>query len=308
MHLLKSLLVGASLAFILLLPTIARAQIPSDPKCVDSPTPPKSIASTHTMPPWPREAVTKNEGGTTVLGVTIGPDGRATDVSIQKSSGSTILDETVRAWVKSTFRWEPATLNCKPVEAGTLLNAVWINPDHQPEYQVEDAIPTSWSGEAAASHQDGKSFRIPCTVNDIKATIRLSDPRSGPDVTPILAIALANLDGPGQLHGPETILFRLGAFGKDGALEILERKDGGRTQSYDISFPNKVSYGQDIPIELRWEIDGQMNIRADWKNSALGMSLPPQKLTFYVESGKGEISNIQASWQSSRSPQPQSCK
>lgn len=68
-------------------------------------------------PPYPREAVLDGVTGTVLLEVTVGADGRPTDVRIQRSSGSRQLDAAARRQVLTKWRFRPATRNGQAVPA-----------------------------------------------------------------------------------------------------------------------------------------------------------------------------------------------
>lgn len=72
-------------------------------------TPAVAIERTHTIPPYPMSARRLNQQGLVRLSLTVGPDGRVSDASIIVSSGTSALDDVALAWVKSHWRYKPAT-------------------------------------------------------------------------------------------------------------------------------------------------------------------------------------------------------
>lgn len=68
-------------------------------------------------PPYPREAMLDGVTGTVLLEVTVGANGRPTDVRIQRSSGSRQLDAAARRQVLTKWRFRPATRNGQAVPA-----------------------------------------------------------------------------------------------------------------------------------------------------------------------------------------------
>lgn len=114
-------------ALILLLPGAAPAQAPARSNCAM--TPPVIIASTHIPPPYPALSQALGEEGTTLLRIRIGPDGALADATVEKSSGSPRLDERAASFAKARYRWQPGTLNCKPVEVTTQMTVVWGLPE-----------------------------------------------------------------------------------------------------------------------------------------------------------------------------------
>jgi protein TonB len=87
------------------------------------PQPPKLV--TKPLPPYPALSQRLGEQGTTRLKCTIGTDGKATEVSVANSSGSTRLDTAAVAFVKDNWKWEPATRDGKPVVDTIQVDVVW---------------------------------------------------------------------------------------------------------------------------------------------------------------------------------------
>ena len=79
------------------------------------PTAASAIASTHTIPPYPELARRLAQQGTVTLSLSIGPDGSVSDATLAQSSGSNQLDQAAIEWVRSHWRYHPATQNGKPV-------------------------------------------------------------------------------------------------------------------------------------------------------------------------------------------------
>ncbi len=104
-------------------PPVVKAAPPPPPPV--PPQPPKSIEKTHTLPPYPALSQRLGEQGTTRLKVTVSTDGKATEVSVDKTSGSNRLDQAAVAHVKDNWRWEPATRGGNPVVDTILVDVVW---------------------------------------------------------------------------------------------------------------------------------------------------------------------------------------
>lgn len=90
-----------------------------------APTPARSIAATHTTPPYPPLSRRLGEEGTVQLRLAIGTDGRVQNAVIETSSGSQRLDEAARDWVTYHWRYHPATRDGKPVASQTLVKVVF---------------------------------------------------------------------------------------------------------------------------------------------------------------------------------------
>jgi protein TonB len=104
-------------------PPVVKAAPPPPPP--PPPTPPKSIDRTHTIPPYPALSQRLGEQGTTRLKVTVGTDGKPTEVTVDKTSGSNRLDQAAVSHVKDNWRWEPAMRNGQPVVETIQVDVVW---------------------------------------------------------------------------------------------------------------------------------------------------------------------------------------
>ena len=85
----------------------------------------KPIMETHGLPPYPRESIHAHEEGRVVLAVSIGTDGAVSRASVFKPSGHPRLDVAAADYVKSHWRWQPATRAGKPVAANTRVSVLF---------------------------------------------------------------------------------------------------------------------------------------------------------------------------------------
>jgi protein TonB len=69
---------------------------------------PVSVASTHTIPPYPALDIRLGNQGTVVLRLLVGTDGRVLDAKVVRTSGSESLDRAARSWVMARWRYQPA--------------------------------------------------------------------------------------------------------------------------------------------------------------------------------------------------------
>ena len=104
-------------------PPVVKAVVAAPPP--PPPSPPKEIAKTHTIPPYPALSQRLGEQGTTTLKVTVGVNGKPTEVSIDNGSGSARLDQAALVYVRDNYTWEPATRDGKPVADTILVKIVW---------------------------------------------------------------------------------------------------------------------------------------------------------------------------------------
>jgi protein TonB len=110
-------------------------QAPPPPVVVARAAPPPTelhaIARTHTLPPYPTISQRLGEQGTSLLEVSINPEGNVTECKIAKSSGSERLDNAACDFVKARWRWQPPTTEGKPTAATTRVSVVWNLKDAQ---------------------------------------------------------------------------------------------------------------------------------------------------------------------------------
>jgi len=81
--------------------------------------PVRPLSVTHTIPPYPAMAIRLGYEGTVQLRIVVDEHGSVASAEIQASSGHADLDEAAVAWVKSHWRYAPATQNGAPAKADT---------------------------------------------------------------------------------------------------------------------------------------------------------------------------------------------
>ncbi len=79
----------------------------------------RPVTETRSLPPYPKESLKLHEEGTVTLSVTVGTDGAVSQASVFKPSGHQRLDVAADDYVKSHWRWYPATKAGKPVKQTT---------------------------------------------------------------------------------------------------------------------------------------------------------------------------------------------
>ena len=72
-------------------------------------------------PPYPRLAMTRRIQGKVVLRINVDASGRPIQVSVESSSGSSILDEAAMKFVKARWHFVPAQQDGRAIEAWALL-------------------------------------------------------------------------------------------------------------------------------------------------------------------------------------------
>jgi protein TonB len=87
---------------------------PPEPVAARGDSPPLPIPATAVPPAFPLEAVRRDESGTVLLRIPVDAEGVAGTVSLQRSSGSRILDQAAIDAV-SRWRFEPARADGRAV-------------------------------------------------------------------------------------------------------------------------------------------------------------------------------------------------
>jgi protein TonB len=80
-------------------------------------------------PPYPIRAIQLRQSGEVVLRIRVDANGRPLEVTIERSSGSSILDEAARKFVAARWTFVPATQDGQAVEALALLPIAFTLPD-----------------------------------------------------------------------------------------------------------------------------------------------------------------------------------
>ena len=96
-----------------------------EPAPVIAPTAARSVAGTHTIPPYPDLARRLGESGTVRIQVALDEAGIIRAVTVVRSSGSDRLDQAAASWVQAHWRYEPATRNGQPVASSLLAEVVF---------------------------------------------------------------------------------------------------------------------------------------------------------------------------------------
>lgn len=106
-------------------PPVASPTNVYDPSVVNDSVRLVSISATHTAPPYPPISQRLGEEGKTTLLVTIGPAGIVTNAVVDTSSGSERLDAAFIEHAKLFWRWQPPTVDGRPVSVRTRIRANW---------------------------------------------------------------------------------------------------------------------------------------------------------------------------------------
>lgn len=89
----------------------------------------RPIRDTHTLPPYPKDSIRLKETGRVKLAVTIGTDGAVSRAAVVEPSGHPRLDDAALQFVKTNWRWQPATRAGRPVVANTRVSVLFALKD-----------------------------------------------------------------------------------------------------------------------------------------------------------------------------------
>lgn len=101
-------------------------------------------------PVWPRASLEKEETGTVHLSFLIGADGAVKDATLLASSGAPLLDQAAIEGV-GKCRFNPATIDGKPVEGWQKMQYVWSLEVASPEEEAAMEALRSGDVEGAAA-------------------------------------------------------------------------------------------------------------------------------------------------------------
>lgn len=110
----------------------AETQAPSLAPVAPAPAMPSGVQLQYrTAPPptYPVAAIRANEQGTVVLRVRVEPDGKASSVAIERSSGSRSLDTAARQQILRHWRFVPAQVKGQTITAEGLVPVTFSLPD-----------------------------------------------------------------------------------------------------------------------------------------------------------------------------------
>lgn len=80
------------------------------------------------VPPYPVQGIARRLAGEVVLRIRVDAGGRPVEVTIERSSGSSLLDEAARKFIKARWHFVPAMQDGQAVEAFALLPVNYTLP------------------------------------------------------------------------------------------------------------------------------------------------------------------------------------
>jgi hypothetical protein len=160
---------------------------------------------------------------------------------------------------------------------------------------MRQAFPVGWSAEAKGLEHHTSRLPLPCSINRITARLKLSNPEKGAQMMPATGLDLV---APGTAR--ETVMLRL--EDDNGKPALVLRKYGGAKPADDIRFAVRVAYGQEIPVTIAWSASGEVSASAGGQQNRMTLSAPPAAVEFFVQGGKGDVSEAKFDWQGPANP------
>lgn len=162
-------LIAVQMILILIQPAIAQEQA----SCEKPGLYLEPVQTSHSVPPYPKEAQRRNERGTTVFSVTVGTDGTAKDIAIIRSNASQLLNDGAIEHIKSNWRWQPPMRDCQPATAQAPLKMVWMiaGLDAFPASDFHVTMPLSTYPPGALDKWEGGSSTLLEIETDSQGTI-----------------------------------------------------------------------------------------------------------------------------------------
>jgi len=99
------------------------------------------IMATHTVPPYPPDAVSANAQGLSLVEVSINTSGSVDNCTIVSSAGFASLDTAACDWFSKNWRWIPATMDGKPIPVTTRVSMNWTLQEAPPPVRSGLLIP-----------------------------------------------------------------------------------------------------------------------------------------------------------------------
>ena len=158
------------------------------------------------------------------------------------------------------------------------------------------AMPVGWSAEAKGRDDVTNRLNLPCIFNRLEANLRLSAPILRTKVVPTTGLEFI---APGS--AVEKVMLHIRDNG-DGKPELVLRKYGGAKAIDDIRFPVAVAYGSDVAVAISWDAAGQITVTAGTAQQRMTLGAVPAAIEFFVQGGKGDVSNARYSWQGPAKP------
>jgi TonB family protein len=214
----------------------------------------RPVLQTHVVPPYPPISVRTHEEGTTILEVTIEPDGVVSDAMVFVSSGSPRLDEAAQEFVKANWRWTPPQNDCKPVSVRTRISIKWDLHD-APALPGLPTLP----GLGAAAMLDTLTVKV----------VNVSDYPSGvsPAATPGATMLLVLLSASGQIN--PVVVRSSYPFLVNKAIELA------KTYRWQQPRLDGKAVGGIFPLLLVWPVPGQPVPKVDDIKSVQALFAPP---------------------------------
>lgn len=158
------------------------------------------------------------------------------------------------------------------------------------------AFPVGWSAEPKGLDHVTNRLALPCDINRIEARLKLSNPQRRPQILPSTGLDLV---APGTAL--ETVMLRIEDDG-NGHPMLMLKKYGGAKAMNDIHIPVAVAYGQEVPVALGWNAAGEVTVTAGGRDHRMSLSAAPAAVEFFVQGGKGDVSEARFTWQGPAKP------
>lgn len=156
--------------------------------------------------------------------------------------------------------------------------------------EFPNLLPQNWEADAQGMDDKSQGLLLPCGINRITATLRLSNPTKRPQIVPSVGFIFAIT--PPQI---EQVILQVEADA-DGKPALMLKKHGGGKVIPDIRFA-PIAYGKDVAVTVRWHPNGRIDVTSGGRTQGMNLSKVPADVEFFVRGGKGNVSNLRTSWE-----------
>ena len=177
-----------------------------------------------------------------------------------------------------------------------LFHGLLMTPPATAQNAMPPAFPVGWSAEAKGLDAVTNRLPLPCGINRIQGRIKLSAPQRRPQIVPATGLDLIAAG-----TAVEKVMLHIEDDGAGHPMLMLN-KQGGAKAVDGIHIPVSIAYGRDIAFALAWDAGGRISVTAEGKQASMMLGTAPAAVEFFVQGGKGDVSDARFDWQGPPAP------
>lgn len=173
-----------------------------------------------------------------------------------------------------------------------LLGLLAALPARAQVVEMPGLMPADWEAESRGMKEQSLGLVLPCAVNRLSATFRLTNPAlRGSKLVPTVGIDFAV-----PRPAIEIAMLHIEDDG-NGKPVLLLKKHGGPKVVPEVRFPLALAWGKDVAVTVRWTPAGRIDVAAGGATRSITLSTVPSGMDFIVQAGKGRIGTIRPAWE-----------